>query len=88
MTGERLNPHNWIEALDPPRSHPPRRWRCHYCGAEDLLDDLQKRACSYVYPPCASCGQTPECARDCKGVWDALGAPGVVVTGIVPKGSA
>ena len=66
------NPHNSLIAIDPPRKHPPRRWRCDYCGVVGTLDEVNKVECSYEYPPCEYCGQTPECAPDCKGVALAL----------------
>ena len=59
------NPHMMITALDPPREYPPRRWKCGYCGDSGLHDALMKRECPHVYPPCETCGETPECARDC-----------------------
>lgn len=71
------NPHNHLTALDPPRESPPRRWRCRYCGAEGLMDDLLAIACTHVYPPCSYCGQTPECASDCRGIAEALSMPGI-----------
>lgn len=75
-----MNPHNWMEALDPPgRSN--RRWRCHYCRAEGTVDDLLAVACTHVYPPCESCGQTPTCAADCAGISEALSAPGGFTAG-------
>lgn len=77
-----MNPHNWITALDPPLAV-ERRWRCEHCGEAGSFDDLmgpdQKNPCPFVYPPCASCGQTPECSPDCKGVAEALASPGVRV---------
>jgi hypothetical protein len=59
-----LNPHNYLSALDP-RGPADRRWECQYCGDTGTYEELLTRACSYPYPPCESCGQTPECARDC-----------------------
>lgn len=79
-----LNPHNWLTALDPPRSHPPRRWRCNYCGKTGLMEDLEKVECTYKYPPCESCGQMPICAPDCKGIAEALSSPSVYVAGLKP----
>jgi hypothetical protein len=69
---KKWNPHNSLIALDPPRSHPPRRWRCSYCGTEGLYDDVEAVECTYEYPPCEYCGQTPTCAPDCKGIALAL----------------
>jgi len=78
----KLNPHCDMIAIDPPRDHPPRRWRCFYCKAEGLFEELQAIACTHVYPPCEFCGQTPICAPDCAGCLALLGAPGVYVVGM------
>lgn len=78
----KLNPHGILKAIDPPRDHPPRRFRCHYCEAVGLYDELQAVACTYVYPPCEFCGQTPECAADCAGIAAILGSPDVHVVGM------
>lgn len=75
-----LNPHQHITAIDPP-GHPARRWRCNYCGMVDLYDNLHEVHCTYEYPPCSSCGKTPECAPDCRGIMDALTGEGVCVIG-------
>jgi len=69
--GFEFNPHNMLTAIDPPHS-PNRRWRCGYCGAVDLYDNLLQVHCSYEYPPCTSGGKTPECAPDCRALADAL----------------
>jgi hypothetical protein len=79
----RLNPHNSLIAIDPPRAQPPRRWRCGYCGLEGLLEEVRAVACTYVYPPCEYCGQTPECAPDCKGIAAVLSDGGVYIAGLV-----
>lgn len=58
---------------------------CAYCGVivEPVHGgDLHFRyplTCTYDYPPCTTCGQTPECAADCGAVLAALNAPGVRV---------
>ncbi len=81
------NPHNYLSKVCHPgvgvscadfEPHDPV-WECQYCGEVGTTDALRTDACSYVYPPCKHCGQTPECALDCKGVWAALSRPGVVV---------
>jgi len=69
-----LNPHNHIVRQGRP---PKDLWECQYCGMVDVYDDLRATACSYVYPPCEHCGQTPECAPDCSGIAAALATPGV-----------
>lgn len=66
-----LNPHNHLTALGPP-GQPGRRWECRYCKMVGTFDELEAVACTYVYPPCESCGETPLCAPDCKGVAEAL----------------
>lgn len=92
----KLNPHNMLVAIDPPRgvralskgmrataarAAGTRRWRCNCCGDVGTLDELRARACAYDYPPCKWCGMTPECALDCKGILEALSTPGVAVIG-------
>ena len=66
------NAHNSLVALDPPRKHPPRRWRCNYCGIEGTYDEVESVECTYEYPPCEFCGQAPTCALDCPGIALAL----------------
>lgn len=36
------------------------------------MDEVEAVECSYNYPPCHYCGQTPECATDCPGIALAL----------------
>lgn len=85
-----MNPHNNCIALDPPYTE-NRRWRCHYCGAEGLFDQLmgpeQSIECTHVYPPCEACGAAPQCTADCPLMAKLLGSPppGVVVIGKPPK---
>jgi hypothetical protein len=79
---ERLNPHNSLLAIDPPGTQ-NRRWRCQYCGVEGFYENLRTVACTYVYPPCDHCGETPECAPDCKGIAAALSDGGVYLAGFV-----
>lgn len=83
-----MNPHGWLKAIDPPlpmtatrEEAKRRRWQCQYCPASGTWEELHQIACTYVYPPCDVCGQTPECAEDCAGIMAALGAPGVHVVG-------
>lgn len=79
------NPHMSIRPLDPPRDYPPREWQCSYCGARGTpAQALMDTECTHVYPPCKTCGQTPECASNCGAVLDALSAPGVRVIGGKP----
>lgn len=66
-----MNPHNWMSALDPAGTK-NRRWQCQYCKDVGRLAELESRECSYVYPPCRWCGETPTCAKDCKGIAQAL----------------
>ena len=83
-----LNPHNWLTRITPVlpwplQPHPSDviRWRCQYCDAEGTWEELHTVACAYVYPPCRSCGQTPECAPDCRGIAEALADPRVHLVG-------
>lgn len=62
-----MNPHNWMTALSPPHTE-NRKWQCIYCQKFGTYGELIAIECSYVYPPCVHCGQTPECAPDCKGI--------------------
>ena len=77
-----MNPHNHIIAIDRSGTE-TRKWRCKMCGEDGTCDDLvgpkQKNDCGYTYPPCESCGQTPECAADCAGIAAALSSPKVRV---------
>jgi hypothetical protein len=70
---KKLNPHMWMTAVDPPGAV-GRRWECQYCKAVGRLSYLQTKECTFTYPPCKVCGQTPECAKDCGGVKGALAA--------------
>jgi hypothetical protein len=79
-----MNPHMHMVALDPP-GLTIRRWRCLFCKLEGPLDELRKKACTYVYPPCEACGQTPECALDCPAVVAALSDKNIHVVGDLPQ---
>lgn len=57
-----MNPHNLLTRQGAP---PKDAWHCKYCNAKGTLKELEAKACTYVYPPCDVCGQTPECAPDC-----------------------
>ena len=76
------NPHNSAMALDSPGEL--RRWQCNACGQiAESYDTLCKTECSYVYPPCAACFKTPECAPDCPSILAILGDPKVHLTGSI-----
>lgn len=66
-----MNPHKWIEVLSEPGTENPK-WQCVYCRAFDTYDKLHAIECSYVYPPCRFCGETPTCAPFCSGITDLL----------------
>ena len=80
-----LNPHNLLQALRGPfggfvyDQSGEKQWRCFYCGAEGGYEHLRSVACTFVYAPCAHCGQTPECAPDCAGIAAILRASGAEV---------
>lgn len=75
----------WLNAVSPPGAA-NRSWRCRYCGAAGTWEELAEKPCTHVYPPCKTCGQTPECAADCPAVLEALGRPDVHVAGMIdPK---
>ena len=42
------------------------KFRCNYCGAEDLYDNLMQTNCTYEYSPCEKCGGFPLCKVDCE----------------------
>ena len=42
--------HGYVVALDPPRTSPPRRWRCNHCGEEGTLSDLLRVQCPKARP--------------------------------------
>ncbi len=71
-----MNPHNYLKAIDPPGTD-NRRWECQYCHQVAPFEELRKIECTYVYPPCKHCGQTPECAADCPGIMGILKSPAV-----------
>lgn len=75
-----MNPHGHMVPLDP-KGTANRRWRCKFCDARGTLPALQALACTFVYPACKHCGQTPECAADCPAIIEALSDPRVRVIG-------
>lgn len=81
------NPHNWTTCIQEVPRPENRIWRCNYCKMEDTYDALHDKACTYKYPPCKSCGQTPECAPDCSGIAEALSDEGVYLVGFPEKPS-
>ena len=56
-------------------------WQCSACGVIGSYDEVREVECTYEYPPCEYCGQTPECAPDCEGITKALSDPNVYVAG-------
>lgn len=70
------NPHNWLTNVG------DDLWECMYCKTQGSFDEMNEPdakaigieyvPCTYEYPPCDSCGQTPTCAPDCKGVVAAI----------------
>lgn len=71
-----MNPHNWLTRLGEP---PLDRWECQYCHAAGTFAELVASECSYEYPPCPYCGETPQCASNCPGILIGLTSPGVHV---------
>jgi len=71
-----MNPHNWLSRLGEP---PLDRWQCQYCRVVGAFDELIRIECTYQYPLCEHCGQTPQCAPDCPGILRMLTSPGVRV---------
>lgn len=78
--GHHGSPCSYCGHVEPPE----RRWRCRYCGIEGLMDNVRAVECSYVYPPCPYCGQSPECAIDCEGIAKALAGEDVYIAGLPP----
>lgn len=58
-------------------------WRCRYCGDEGTIEQLEG-TCTYDYPACQWCGQTPECAEDCVGIRLAFSDPDIHIAGEIP----
>lgn len=56
-------------------------WQCGYCGFTGTWAECHASACAHTYPPCETCGQTPQCAADCAAVWEILNDPSVYVVG-------
>jgi hypothetical protein len=60
------------------------RFRCDYCGAEGMLDDLRQSDCTHVYSVCKACGGDPnsnECRPDCPAILGLLADPKIYVVG-------
>lgn len=64
-----MNPHNAIVRQGEP---PLDKWKCRYCGAEGTYGHLLSVPCTYLYPACKTCGQTPLCAPDCEAMLHVL----------------
>jgi len=72
-----MNPHNYLKKIDWEKLI----WKCQYCGVIGTIEELDKIECSYQYPPCRWCGQTPICASDCIGIRIALSDPRIYIAG-------
>lgn len=86
MSGEKeKNPHMSITRVG---VNGTDNWKCDYCNAQDTYEAIHETECAYEYPPCPHCGQTPECAPDCKGMMalmqTLIDSPDVYVAGIEP----
>ena len=88
LIGPRINPHNWVSRIDRDTRNRSKGllWLCRYCSVLGTLEELDKLPCSFEYPPCDYCGDTPTCTRDCKGMAAVLSMPGVVVIGGLADG--
>lgn len=71
-----MNPHNHLIRQG---KSPKDLWQCYYCKQSGTYDEMETKECSYAYPPCKYCGQTPLCAPDCKGMIALLGQPEIRV---------
>jgi len=80
--------HMGLTAITPP-GRPNRIWRCDYCSAEGLYDDVTKLVCTHVYKPCDYCGSPGpdgDCSLTCAGIMAILGSPEVHLVGMAkPK---
>jgi ribosomal protein L37AE/L43A len=54
-------------------------WRCADCGEIGTMFHLEHSSCTYIHPPCSTCGQHPYCAPDCSAILSAL-------SGAIPLG--
>jgi len=61
---EMITPHNYIIRQGSP---PLDDWKCRYCDYQGTYDELEVVACTYEYPPCSYCGETPTCTPECVG---------------------
>lgn len=73
--GDCFKPHGWLSKLK------NRNWQCQYCGLEGSYAKFQKQECSYTPNICKYCGERPECAKDCRGVFYALGSDNIKIIG-------
>lgn len=56
-------------------------WICKYCHQQGTYDEIENIECSYIYPPCEHCGQTPICAFNCEGILNALANSNIYIAG-------
>lgn len=67
-----FNPHSHLRRVGKP---PFNRWQCQDCGNIGTFKYFQTEECSNLKEICKYCGERPECARDCLGIFLALSAP-------------
>ena len=58
-----------------------KKWKCMDCKQEGDLGSMSELNCEHKLPPCKTCGQTPECAPNCKAVLLAIHEEGNYVAG-------
>ncbi len=75
-----INPHMTLLRASP-KGTSPSLHRCQECNIVGTLKEVNVVPCTFEYPPCKSCGNTPICAWDCKGIWEVFNNPDVYVTG-------
>ena len=78
------NPHCLLSRVGPFGPHSPV-WECDYCKEIGSMEEMQQATCTFDYPPCEHCGETPECAKDCSGMAAVLGDPNIYLAGFGPE---
>lgn len=72
------NPHLTLIPISPKGAN--RTWKCQACELTGSFEFVNSQPCTApMPPPCAGCGLTPICARDCPGIRKVLSGDGVYV---------
>lgn len=72
------NPHNLLVHHKDIDGNFIDKWTCSYCNQSGTFAEMSEadakeanvefKECTYTYPPCDSCKQTPICAENCSGL--------------------